>query len=211
MNPGDRPLAQPGQAAQQGTDPGQAAQPGDGWRGAHRELAVAGGLVLSVAAAAWAVEGPGAASLVVLVSVAASLVLLRTLIVPGGQSSHPAEGHMGWQADKVGLEQIRLTHSFAGFWRTQGDLTSATQSLTAWDYGSRPRLANLLAARLAERHGVSMAHDPEAARRLLNGSDGRDDLWFWIDPERPSPPDATAQPGIPPKVLAALIERLEQL
>ena len=43
-------------------------------------------------------------------------------------------------------------------------------------------LEHLLAARLAERHGVHLYQDPEAARRLLCRS-GRDaDLWPWIDP-----------------------------
>jgi hypothetical protein len=115
------------------------------------------------------------------------------------------------EPDPIGVEQIRLSHSFTGFWRTQSDLTSATKSLSAWDHGTRPRLTNLLAARLAEHHGINLAHEPQAARRALLGADDRDDLWFWIDPRRPSPPDASSMPGIPPGALAALIERLEQL
>jgi hypothetical protein len=186
-----------------------------GWRGARPELAVAAGLILILSAAAWAIDGPATASVVVLVSVAISLVVLRALVVredPPGD--HDPESLPAQEAPDVpgplGLEQIRLSHTFTNFWRTQSDLTSATKSLSAWDYGTRPRLTNLLAARLAEHHGVNLAHEPLAARRLLLGA-GDDDLWFWIDPRRPSPEDASSRPGISPGALAALIERLEQL
>ncbi len=188
----------------------------NGWRGARPELAVAAGLLLSLSAAAWAFDGPTAASLVVLISVAASLVLLRSLVArenpPGDRDTEPPPaGEAPDIPGPLGLEQIRLSHTFTGFWRTQSDLTTGTRSLSAWDYGTRPRLTNLLAARLAERHGINLAHEPLAARRLLFGADDRDDLWFWIDPRRPSPEDASSKPGISPGALAALIERLEQL
>lgn len=188
----------------------------NGWSGAKPELAVVAGLILSLSAAAWIIDGPTAASLVVLISVAASLVLLRTLVAredPSGDrdTESPRPRQTPDEPGPMGLEQIRLTHSFTGFWRTQSDLASATKSLSAWDYGTRPRLTNLLAARLAERHGVNLAHEPQAARHLLLGADDHNDLWYWIDPRRPSPPDASSKPGIPPGALAALIERLEQL
>ncbi len=91
--------------------------------------------------------------------------------------------------------------------------------------GARGRcLEHLLAARLAERHGVSLYLDPDGARRLLCGNDnGRDaDLWYWIDPAREAArAQARAygaadggtdrQPGIPPRTLARLIDRLEKL
>jgi hypothetical protein len=180
---------------------------------------VAAGLVVSLAVAAWAIDGPATASLVVLISVAVSLVLMHGLVArddrssPGTSDAAGLDGQDGLSdpAGRLGLEQIRLTHSFTGFWRTEGDLTSATKSLGGWDHGTRPRVANLLAARLAERHGIIMEHDPEAAKRLLLGAGSRHDLWYWVDPYRQSPPDAGSRPGIPPNVLAALIERLEQL
>jgi hypothetical protein len=195
--------------SQPGADPGAPIQLGTGWRGARRELSVAACLVLSVAAAAWAIDGPAAASLVVVISVAASLVLLHAL-VPGDKPGTAAGDAAVRPSDLLGPQQNRLSHSFTGFWRTQSDLTSATRSLGAWDYGTRIRLANLLAARLAERHGISMTQHPEAARQLLNAG-SRHDLWYWIDPQRPTPPDAGTRTGIPPRVLAALIQRLERL
>ncbi|HEX9066016.1 MAG TPA: hypothetical protein VF843_12985 [Streptosporangiaceae bacterium] len=169
-----------------------------GWAAARRELIVAGLLVAAVTAAAWAFSGPVLAALVLVATAAASLPVLRGLIEPGHQPE-PVEvpGETG------------PSRTVIGFWRTRSDLDDATRSLSAWHYGLRPRLTNLLAARLSERHGVSLAGDPEAARRLLEGS--RHDLWRWIDPAQPDPDDPGSRAGIPPGVLAALIDRLEKL
>jgi hypothetical protein len=168
-----------------------------GWSGARRELTVAGLLVLALTAAAWALGGPTVAGFVLLACVAASLVALRALIEPQDEPPPPETPH-----------DFGPSRSFIGFWRTRSDLADATRSLTAWDLGLRPRLTNLLAARLSERHGISLADDPQAARELLAG---RPDLWHWIDPQRQLPPDGGSRPGIPPNVLAALIDRLEKL
>jgi hypothetical protein len=164
---------------------------------------VAGLLAVVLTAAAWALDGPAAAGFVLLICIAVSLVVLRALIEPDQEPPAPeAPSELG-----PGL-------SFIGVWRTRSDLVDAINSLGAWEYRLRPRLTNLLAARLSERHGISLADDPQAAARLLRGTshDGtRNDLWRWLDPSRPVPPDAESLPGIPPNVLAALIDRLEKL
>ncbi len=170
-----------------------------GWNTARREIAVAAGLAAALTAAAWVLDGPAAGAVVVIGSVALSLLLLRTLLGQGAELPPPVP------------DPSQPTQSFRGFWRTQADLADATRSLSAWDMGARRRLTNLFAARLAERHGISLADDPEAARRLLLRRPSRHDLWFWIDPTRPTPPDAGARRGIPPSALASLIDRLEQL
>src|SRR5271166_6494144 len=172
-----------------------------GWRGARRELAVAATLVLALTAAAGAVDGPAAAVLVMLICVAVSFLVLGVL----GNPEHEPD-----RIPDIPYEDGPL-QSFTGFWRTQSDLVEATRRLSTWDYGLRPRLTNLLAARLADHHGISLADDPGAARQLLEGPGGRDDLWSWIDPHREVPADAATRTGIPPRVLATLIERLEQL
>jgi hypothetical protein len=81
-------------------------------------------------------------------------------------------------------------------------------------------LEHLLAARLAERHGVHLYQDPDAARRLLCRRPRDADLWPWIEPV-PEPPEgarpqtraskAGTEPGIPRRTLARLIDRLESL
>ena len=169
-----------------------------GWGAARRELAIAGLLIAAVTVAAYALSGPALAGLVLLVSVAACLVALRTLVEPDHRPAPPPP------PGETGPSRVLI-----GFWRTRSDLEDATRSLSAWHYGLRPRLTNLLAARLSERHGVSLADDPDTARRLLLGP--RQDLWRWIDPAQPDPAEAGSRPGIPPRVLAALIDRLEKL
>jgi hypothetical protein len=172
-----------------------------GWKQAGRELTVAALLVLALAVAAWTVDGLGAAGLVVLACAAASLAGLRALIEPHEEPRDPQSSH-----------ELGPSRSFLGFWRTRSDLFDATSSLGAWEQALRPRLTNLLAARLSERHGISLADDPDAARALLEaGPRPRHDLWPWIDPRRSAIQDSASRPGIPPNVLAALVDRLEKL
>jgi hypothetical protein len=186
----------------------------NGLRGAGRELAVAAGLVIALAAAAWVLFGAATSSIVVLCCAAVSLAILRTLI------DRPVRPD-----DMTEARNDAPATSFVGFWRMQTDIASAIASLSAWDNNSRHRLQNLLAARLAERHNISLAADPQAAKAAFIGdrnsgvdrgsspsaSRARAELWFWIDPQRQTPDDASARRGIPPRVLAALIHRLEQL
>jgi hypothetical protein len=174
---------------------------GAGWRGAGREIAIAALLAVAVTATAWALAGPAAAGFTAVSCAAVSLLALRALIEP---QEPPPAAHL---AQAMGPSLI-----FFGFWRTRSDLSDAIRSLSAWDNALRPRLTNLLAARLAERHGISLAEDPDAAMRVLTGGkQDRSELWAWIDPRRQTPPDAGALPGIPRSVLTALIDRLERL
>ncbi|HET9897979.1 MAG TPA: hypothetical protein VFQ44_23870 [Streptosporangiaceae bacterium] len=159
------------------------------------------GLAAVAIATALAV-GLAAASIVVLGGAAIALVAARTLIGPYNRAAPPPE-----------IAPDATTTSFLGWWRTQTDLADASKSMSTWDHVIKPRLQRLLAARLAEHHGVSLAADPQAAREIFIGENTRGGaaLWYWIDPERPGIGDAEARAGIPPRVLAALIQRLEQL
>jgi hypothetical protein len=88
-----------------------------------------------------------------------------------------------------------------------------------FEHAVKPEIQRLYAVRLAERHGVSLHADPERAAEIVGPQ-----LWPWIDPRRmPAQPPArppyqaldrrsAAQPQPPPDtVLAALVDRLEQL
>jgi hypothetical protein len=170
------------------------------WAAARRELTIAACLVFALTAAAWLVLGAATAGIVALICIALGLVVMRTLIDPQVE-----------QQEQIDAYYDAPTQSFAGFWRTQFELNAGTKSMSAWDMNTKGRLQNLLAARLSERHGISLLAEPDAARRAFIGTSGRTDLWYWLDPERPTPPDANSRPGIPPRTLAALIQRLEQL
>ena len=178
---------------------GRAEPANDGWRAAVPEICIAAVLV-ALAAAAGYVTG-GLAGTVVVVSGAAviTLVVMRAItpldVAPGA-------------VRRADAEVIPVT--FAGYWRKRTGLVDGTQSLTAYDADLRGTLQHLLAARLAERHGVSLHDDPDTARRLLCLRPRDDALWYWVDPARP-PSQAGKQSGIPPRTLARLIDRLEQL
>ena len=177
----------------------QAGPAGDGWRAAAPEICIAAVLVALAAAAGYVAAGSAGAVVVVIGAAAAALVVMRA-ITPLG--TLPREVHV---AD---TETVPVT--FTGYWRKRAGLVDGTHSLAAYDAGLRATLQHLLAARLAERHGVSLHDDPDTARRLLCAGPRDDALWYWVDPARP-PARSGKQPGIPPRTLARLIDRLEQL
>jgi hypothetical protein len=180
----------------------------DGWRGSVPELAVIAVLILATCAAVYGYAGAGAAVVTLTVWVVVLLVLLRCLV--------PATGVPLVQHQDTGRTTGRA--SFTGFWRKHGILTSATASMMSYDAELRPTLQHLLAARLAERHDVNLYQDPSAARQLLLTSTARgttpsrrgDQLWYWLDPARPAETRPQVK-GIPPRTLAAIIDRLERL
>jgi hypothetical protein len=198
---------------------------GDGWRASLPELTVAAMFVAALAGAAYAWAGADGAAVVTGACALGALVLLRALPVPGS-GLHSEPGQAGWRY--TGQRTI------GGFWRKRASVQSAIASLASYDLELRATLQHLLAARLAERHGISLYADPAAARRLFQ--DGRtddDSLWQWLDPaqdpaagDRPHPgggppdpppphpgggPPDPPQPGIPPRTLAAILHRLEHL
>ncbi len=84
-------------------------------------------------------------------------------------------------------------------------LSWAEVSPRHYDLGTRPVLVRLLAARLADRHGVDLAADRDAARALVG-----DDVWHWLDPDREV--DRRGQPpGVDLVTLERIVDRLESL
>ncbi len=184
-----------------GRGDGLPAEPDRAWRGAAPEIAIAGVLVAAAAAAGYAVAGPAGATLVVICFIALSLAMLRAFLPPAGN----ADG-VGDDLAAPGRPMLRFT----GYWRKRSGLLGGTRSMAAFDAELRGTLQSLLAARLAERHGVSLQSDPAAARRLLCRRKADEALWYWVDPDRPRV-SSGRQPGIPPRTLARLIDRLERL
>jgi hypothetical protein len=182
-----------------GSAAAQAGASAGGWQSALPELTCAGFLVLSTSLAVYAYAGLGATVFVVGGWAIAALALLPA-VIPAG--SLP----LIEQAQRQGRQHT----SFLGFWRTRRTLQDATASMASYDAELRPLLQQLLAARLAERHGVNLYSDPAAARRLLFPDSRAGSLWFWLDPARPAETDQ-GRNGIPPRALAAIIDRLERL
>ena len=171
----------------------------EGWRAAAPELVIAATLVTVTSVAVYLYSGRGAAVVAVVIWAALALVTLRW-IVP--RTARPPAEQVPW----LGAAQ----NSFTGYWRKRAMLTDASRSMVSYDTELRVTLQHLLAARLAERHGVSLYTDPEAARRLLLPRANDDVLWYWLDPLRPADGDQKRR-GIPPRTLAAIISRLERL
>jgi len=177
----------------------EAGQAGDGWRAAVPEVIIAAIVVAVAAVTGYAAAGLAGTAVVVTCAAVASLVVLRALT-----PAPPAHG----DGPVPDTEAIPVT--FTGYWRKRAGLVDGTKSMTAYDAELRGTLQRLLAARLAERHGISLQDDPGAARRLLCPTPRDDRLWYWVDPARP-PATPGSQTGIPPRTLARLIDRLEQL
>jgi hypothetical protein len=169
------------------------------WRDARPELVIAAVAVAAVCAAAFAFAGAAAAVLTCAGAAVLALIAVRAFAPPD---------EIPPSYEEPAAERGQTT--FAGFWRRRAGVDAATQTMTGYDFELRGTLQHLLAARLAERHGISLYDDPAAARRLLAGG-GSDRLWFWLDPSREAVADQGATSGIPPRTLAAIIDRLERL
>jgi hypothetical protein len=89
--------------------------------------------------------------------------------------------------------------------RVAEQLSWARVSPRHYDVVTRPLLQDLMASRLAERHGVDVHRSPDAARALLG-----EDVWPWLDPARPAS-GVSRPPGLEPGVLVTLVDRLEAL
>jgi hypothetical protein len=172
----------------------------DGWRALRPELTIACIMVVATAVAAYCYGGIIGAFGTLIVWAVLILVLLRVLV-----PVTPAES-ASYDEDR----QVHREASYIGFWRKRGVLADASINMRSYDADLRPTLQHLLAARLAERHGVSLYADPEAARRLFLAGEPDDSLWYWLDPVRPPEQRSTRQ-GIPQRTLTSIIDRLERL
>ena len=91
-----------------------------------------------------------------------------------------------------------------------------TRERGGYERGLRRELTRLAAARMAERHGVNLYRNPQAAARLIGT-----DLWPLVDPAAPKTTDAgsgtgagrpgTRPPEVPIRAVAELIDRLERM
>jgi hypothetical protein len=172
------------------------------WRGTAPELVIAAILVTAVAAAGYAVAGWAGLSVVAVATAAIAMLVLRVLL----PQLTPDEAKKAREKPQA--------RSLSGYSRRRFVVHNAMTSQGFYDSELRPVLEHLLAARLAERHGVHLYQDPAAARRLLCRSPRDAGLWQWIDPAtRPQVPprEATDRRGIPRRTLARLIDRLEKL
>jgi hypothetical protein len=181
-------------AAESGASPAR-----DGWQATAPELVIATAVVSVTSIAIYLYAGAGTAVAALAIWAVLALAALRWIVPP---AARPLADQAPWR----GLGRT----SFIGYWRKRAMLTDAAASMVSYDAELRPTLPHLLAARLAERHGISLYQDPDAAKRMLLPRPGEDALWYWLDPRRPAEGDHQRR-GIPPRTLAAIIDRMERL
>lgn len=171
------------------------------WRGAGPELLTAAIMVVVAALAALAVAGwPG------LAAVAIATAVLSVLVVRG-------------LAPRSALQSVRIAKAkqtarpIGGYAQRRFVVSTGIGNQAFYESDLRPALEHLLAARLAEGHGINLYQDPAAARRVFCRTRSDEALWHWIDPAQAKPAErrgATAR-GIPRRTLARLVDRLEHL
>jgi predicted exporter len=170
------------------------------WRGTTAELVTAGLAVTVTAVAGYAVAGWAGLAVVAVATAAGIMVLLRFLLP-----------QLTPDTAKKARERPRA-RTLTGYSHRRFMVRSALTSQNYYDFELRPLLEHLLAARLAERHGVHLYQDPDTARRLLCRGLRDAGLWRWIDPStRPQNRDSQDRRAIPRHTLARLIDRLEKL
>ncbi|MBV6702919.1 hypothetical protein [Kitasatospora aureofaciens] len=143
--------------------------------GAETALALAGGL-------------PAAGTTAVVIAAAAVLTARYT-------AGHDAQDN----ARRAPLRLLEERRAGLGDWHRVVEQGLAGQGDDAQVL--RRRLQWLYAARLAERHAVSLYDRPEAAAALVGP-----EAWSLIDPARPASPEA-----VPAPVLRAAVDRLTRL
>ena len=146
----------------------------------------------------------GGPAVVAVATAAAAMVVLRGLLP-----------QLTPDAAKKAREKPRA-RTLTGYSHRRFVVHTAMTSQDYYDSELRPVLEHLLAARLAERHGVHLYQDPDAARRAAVPQPPR---------RRPVAVDRPGRPGrrprrgsrgrerrgIPRHTLARLIDRLEKL
>jgi hypothetical protein len=92
-------------------------------------------------------------------------------------------------------------------------VASSLSATGAYESDLRPVLEHLLAARLAENHGINLYTEPAAARRAFCRARGDEALWSLVDPQQTlsRAERDRRRHGISRRTLARLVNRLEQL
>jgi hypothetical protein len=173
-------------------------------RAGRPELVIAALTVAATAVAGYAMAGAAGAAGVLLVAAVVVLVALRVL-VPDDAAGSAADPRHPRQRPRPDTGP-----AMTGYWQQRHSVSGGTTQLNSYETGLRRTLEHLLAARLAERHGINLYEEPAAARRVFCRGERDARLWSWISPER-EPDPAADRFGIPRRTLARILDRLEQL
>ena len=171
------------------------------WRAAVPELIIAAIVVVAAALAGAAVSGwPGVVAVAAAATVLALIAARTTIPQSSAQASRRAKAK----------PQAR---SISGYGQRRFVVATSFTSRGLYESDLRPVLEHILAARLADGHGVNLYTEPAAARGAFCRTRADETLWPWIDPAQALGPDDRHRElvGIPRRTLARLLTRLEQL
>ncbi len=132
--------------------------------------------------------------------VAATVVWVVALLAVRASMRTPPEPV---PAPPTGVRPRTLGSPFPSFAAIEQALSWAAVSRRHFDTGLRPLVWRLALARVMSHDGV----DEQTAARRVEERLGAD-LWPWLEPVWPPSQDSEA-PGADPRVLTALVERLE--
>jgi hypothetical protein len=152
---------------------------------------VAAGIVLVLA---YTVAGTGGLAVAATGTTIAALLILRAGIA---HDPPPPRRARERQPDEEG--------PFTSYRQIRRALTWTGTSRRHYDHAVRPLLTRLLAAVLAERHGIDLHRSPQQARSLVG-----EDLWPLLDPAGPASSDS-GSPGVDRGTLTRIVDRLEEL
>jgi hypothetical protein len=156
----------------------------------------------------------GPLGLVIAADSLAGLALLFLLArTPQGSRGHAAQSVVAFLARVTRgrfppgrrRRPVVQASEFPTFLKISSDLGWAAVSRWHYDHGTRPLLARVMQAALADRHHLDLAADPQRARQFMG-----DDLWPFLDPAGPPSQDSRA-PGVDLPTLALIVDRLESL
>ena len=170
------------------------------WYGAWPELRIAAVMVTAAALAGGLVAGWPGVAVVAIGAAALSMVVLRGLLPRSAELSVRRAGARQAARPIFGYAQRRFV------------VATSISSRPVYESDLRPVLEHLLAARLAENHGINLYTDPAAARRVFCRTRGDEALWRWVDPAQAlSTAEREKSRGVSPRTLTRLVNRLEQL
>jgi hypothetical protein len=176
-------------------------EPDSPWRDAGPELLIAAIAVAAVAIAGLATAGWAGLATVAIGTAALSMLVLRGL----------APGTAGQLIRKA--KEKPAARTIGGYAQRRFVVGTSVSSMAFYQSDLRPALEHLLAARLAEVHGINLYTDPASARRAFCKTRADEALWPWIDPEQAETTQVRGRTasGIPRRTLTRLVDRLEHL
>ncbi|MGH3165830.1 MAG: hypothetical protein ACRDN0_08035 [Trebonia sp.] len=171
------------------------------WRGARPELIIAAVTAAAAALAALAVAGWTGVAVVAVAAAVLAIVVLR------GLAPDLADQTVRKAREKPAARAI------GGYAQRRFVVGTSVSSQAFYETDLRPALEHLLAARLAEHHGINLYAEPSRARAAFCQTRTDESIWHWIDPAQAAPLDQRASQtgGIPRRTLARLVNRLEHL